>query len=222
MILALGLLCTIIVSFYFSQFSAAQDQTRFENSTQEITARLRTRIQTCIALLRAGTGLFAASNDVDSHEFARFVEQIELQKNYPGVQGIGFSRRIQASELSNVVAALKREGVTDFKIRPDTPRSEYHAIIYLQPMDHRNQVAIGYDMFTEAVRREAMENARDHGVPTASGRVELVQETDAPFIETSRTPPRSRRVGPPCWGLFTVRLESMTLLIRFSKRESSM
>src|SRR6185295_70021 len=130
-------------------------------------------------LLRAGTGLFAASSDVDAHEFQHFVEQIELQKNYPGVQGIGFSRRIQPSELPNVVATLKREGVTDFKIRPDTPRSEYHAIVYLQPMDHRNQVAIGYDMFTEAVRREAMENARDHGVPTASGKVELVQETDA-------------------------------------------
>ena len=98
LILALGLLCTIIVSFYFSKLSAAQDQTRFDNSTQEITARLRTRIQTSIALLRAGTGLFAASEDVDAHEFQHFVEQIELQKNYPGVQGIGFSRRVEPAE----------------------------------------------------------------------------------------------------------------------------
>src|SRR5262245_51879164 len=100
MILVLGLLCTVIVSYYFSKLSADQDKARFDNSTQEITARLRTRIQTSIALLRAGTGLFAASDDVDPHEFARFVDQIELQKNYPGTQGIGFSQRLKASEVS--------------------------------------------------------------------------------------------------------------------------
>jgi PAS domain S-box-containing protein len=179
MILMLGLLCTVIVSYYFSKLSADQDRARFDNSTQEITARLRTRIQTSIALLRAGTGLFAASEEVDAHEFQRFVEQIELQKNYPGTQGIGFSRRVAPSELPTLIATLKREGVNDFKIRPDTPRTEYHTIVYLQPLDRRNQVAIGYDMFTEAVRRRAMEEARDSGYPTASGKVELVQETDA-------------------------------------------
>jgi len=43
-------------------------------------------------------------------------------------------------------------------------------------MNNRNHVAIGYDMATESVRRQAMENARDNGSPTASGRVVLVQE----------------------------------------------
>ena len=43
-------------------------------------------------------------------------------------------------------------------------------------MNNRNQVAIGFDMFTEAVRRQAMETARDTGSPAASGRVILVQE----------------------------------------------
>src|SRR5262245_41154878 len=79
MILVLGLLCTLIVSYYFSKLSADQDKVRFDNSTQEINARVRSRIQTSIALLRAGTGLFAASDDVDANEFARFVDQIELQ-----------------------------------------------------------------------------------------------------------------------------------------------
>ena len=52
---------------------------------------------------------------------------------------------------------MQGEGLADFKVWPDYPRDEYHAIIYLQPADHRNQRAIGYDMFTESVRREAME-----------------------------------------------------------------
>ena len=178
MILTLGLLCTAIVSYYFSKLSAAQDHGRFENVTQEIDDRIRARVQTCIALLRAGTGLFAASDDVAANEFERFVQQIELQKNYQGIQGIGFSLRLRADEKAGLVESMKRAGFSDFRIWPDTPRAEYHTIIYLQPLDSRNHIAIGFDMFTEAVRRQAMENARDTGNPTASGKVELVQEPD--------------------------------------------
>src|SRR5437660_10281458 len=53
-------------------------------------------------------------------------------------------------------------------------------IIYLEPVNRRNQVAIGYDMFTDPIRRAAMERARDLGLPVASGRVTLVQEIEEP------------------------------------------
>jgi PAS domain S-box-containing protein len=182
LILAVGLLFTFLVSFYFSKLATEQDKSRFNSQVHEIDERINTRIQTCIALLRAGTGLFAASEDVSSQEFERFVQAIELQKNYAGVQGIGFSKRVLPGERDALVARMKAQGVSDFKIwsnlTPDPPREEYNAIIFLQPMDNRNHVAIGFDMATEAVRRQAMEAARDSGKPTASGRVVLVQEPD--------------------------------------------
>ena len=92
LILLLGFCFTLLVYYYFSKLTYEQDQIRFERSVQEIQDEVRLRIATSITLLRAGTGLFAASNTVDAREFERFVQQIELQKNYPGVQGIGFSR----------------------------------------------------------------------------------------------------------------------------------
>ena len=49
----------------------------------------------------------------------------------------------------------------DFDIKPAEPRPEYHAIVYLEPLTEANRSAIGYDMFTEPIRREAMERARD-------------------------------------------------------------
>ncbi|HEV8367366.1 MAG TPA: CHASE domain-containing protein [Pyrinomonadaceae bacterium] len=181
LILGLGLSFTFLVSFYFLKLSTAQDQARFNKSIQEIEDRIKARIQTSIALLHAGTGLFAASKEVDAKEFERFIQQIELQKNYPGIQGIGFSQRFLPEDRAEAIASMQRAGFRDFKIwtnGPDTPRDEYHAILYLQPLDNRNRVAIGYDMFTEPVRRQAMEAARDTGLLTASGRVVLVQETD--------------------------------------------
>lgn len=178
LILAFGLCFTFLVSFYFSQLAEAQDLSRFRNSVRQIDDRITARIQTSIALLRAGTGLFAASDSVSAGEFDRFVQQIELQKNYPGIQGIGFSLKFSTDQKTEIIAARHREGLPDFKVWPDYPRDEYHAIVYLQPADSRNKRAVGYDMFTDPVRHDAMALARDTGTPTASGRVVLIQETD--------------------------------------------
>lgn len=179
-ILALGLCFTFLVSYYFSKLAEAQDQSRFRNSVQEIDNRIKARTQTAIALLRAGAGLFAASDSVTRQEFHRFVEQIDPEKNYPGIQGIGFSRKISAGEKPALIAAMQLEGIKDFHIWPDSPRDEYNSIIYLEPPGDRNQLAIGIDMSAETVRRTAMEQARDSGMPTASGKVTPLRNVDAP------------------------------------------
>lgn len=177
LILLLGFCFTILVYHYFSKLTHEQDQFRFERSVQQIQDQVRIRIETSTALLRAGTGLFAASDVVDAGEFGRFVQQIELQKNYPGIQGIGFSRRFRREEMDSVIATMEREGKEGFGVWPEGPaREEYTAILYLEPATVSNNFALGYDMFTDPVRRQAMETARDTGKPTASGRVTLVQE----------------------------------------------
>jgi len=177
LILLLGFCFTLLVYYYFSKLTIEQDRSRFERSVQEIQDKVRLRIATSIALLRAGTGLFAASDFVDAHEFARFVKQIELDKNYQGVLGIGYAIRIRDADKEKVLAALKREGITGFDIHPnDSPRSEYNVILYLEPANTANKKAIGFDMSSEDVRRQAMEAARDSGNATASAKVELIQE----------------------------------------------
>ena len=183
LILLLGFCFTLLVYYYFSKLTLEQDQITFQRSVQEIQDHLNLRIATSTTLLRSGTGLFAASDSVRANEFERFVQQIELDKNYPGILGIGYSHRFLPDAKENVIAEMKRQGFAGFKVWPDNSRSEYNAILYLQPLNTFNQVAIGYDMATEEVRRKAMEEARDSGRPTASGRVKLVQENQVPDTE---------------------------------------
>jgi signal transduction histidine kinase/ActR/RegA family two-component response regulator len=79
--------------------------------------------------------------------------------------------------MPQVIADARRQRGDDFRVWPnDAPRDEYTSIIYLQPAEGLNLDAFGYDMFTDPVRRKAMETARDTGRPSASGRVKLVQE----------------------------------------------
>lgn len=183
LILVLGFCFTLLVYYYFSKLTQEQDRISFDRTVQEIQDQIRLRIATSITLLHSGTGLFAASDAVTTREFDRFVQQIDLEKNYPGVLGIGFSRRFSAAEKDDVIADMERQRVAGFHIWPsDPPRNEYNAILYLQPATEPNKKAIGYDMGTEAVRRQAMDAARDSGEPTASGRVILVQEREGFLI----------------------------------------
>jgi signal transduction histidine kinase len=166
------------VTFYVWFSVRARDQLRFQNAVEDLQISLQRRLETYLALLRATAGLFAGSEDVTRQEFAAFVEQLNLPDRYPGVQGIGFSIRVSAAERAALEKRLAADGLAGFRIWPDSPRREYHSIIYLEPLDRRNLRAIGYDMMTEAVRQAAMTRAAGTGLPAASGKVTLVQEID--------------------------------------------
>lgn len=157
-----------------------RNQLRFENAVEQIQSTVQIRMETHIALLRGTSGLFAVGDRVTRRGFQNYVERLGLRDRYPGVQGIGFAVRVFANEIAPLADSLRAQGRTDFEIRPPLPRRpEYYPIIYLEPEDRRNQVAIGYDMFSEPVRRAAMEQARDQATAIASGQVTLVQEVSA-------------------------------------------
>src|SRR5438309_5087662 len=175
-----ALIVTFLAALYVHHTAQAKDRARFESSVVQISTTLDNRMDTYVALLCASTGLFAASHAVEQDEFHQFVKQLDLPRHYPGVQGIGFSVRVRPDDRNQLVEMMRRGGDATFKIWPEAERAEYHTIVYLEPVNRRNQVAIGYDMFTDPIRRAAMERARDTGLPVASGRVTLVQEIEQP------------------------------------------
>lgn len=180
-------LLTGLAAFSTQQFAQEKDRLQFDSAVQRTQASIYQRLDTYIALLEAGSGLFtvsdaselgSATRRVSRADFRKYIEQQHLHDRFPGLRGIGFSRRFLAAEKAALVAEMKQQGIKNFTVRPDGARSEYHAILYLEPPDWRNQGAIGYDMFTEATRRAAMERARDTGQPSATGRVTLIQDTE--------------------------------------------
>lgn len=177
-VLGVGLALTSVTAYYAFSSARARESARFQGLVDRTYGNLERRIETYIALLRATRGFMATHPDATRQEFQVFIDRMELVKRYPGIQGIGFTRRIPADRKTAVEALLRRQAQPDFRIWPETPREEYHAIVHLEPLDIRNQAAIGYDMFTEPTRRAAMERARDTNLPAASGKVTLVQEID--------------------------------------------
>jgi signal transduction histidine kinase/CheY-like chemotaxis protein len=178
-VLGTTLFLTAVSAYYAVFTSKVKNQLRFESAVQRSQNEIEKRLETYIAILRTGRGLFASNGSVDRQTFKAYVDQLELRKRYPGIQGVGFSKRIPARDVPALVQKQKQQGFKTFAIRPAKPRDEYHSIIYLEPLDQRNQAAIGYDMYSEIIRRTAMVAARDKGIPVVSGKVQLVQEIDS-------------------------------------------
>src|ERR1044072_1397216 len=177
-VLAVALLLTLLAAYYVSRTAEARDRLQFQSAVQHAQTSIKNRLETYISGLRAGSALFAASDEVTRDEFRIYVESLDFPRRFAGIQGIGFSLRVKPEEREALVKRMRAEGFDQFRVWPDEPRNEYHTIIYLEPRDRRNMAAIGYDMFTESVRREAMQRARDTGHPAATGRVTLIQEID--------------------------------------------
>ncbi len=177
-ILIVSLLLTVFAAWQSYEYQQARDEERFMNSVQATTARVEARINTYIAMLRGGVGLFAAGDNVTYDEFRRYTDHINLPARYPGIQGVGFTQRIHVQEQDSLVDAMVAIGYEDFRVWPEVDAQQRHAIVYLEPQDTRNRAALGYDMYSESVRQQAMARARDTGEPAVSGRVTLVQEID--------------------------------------------
>lgn len=122
--------------------------------------------------------MFAASYYVERSEWKAFIDEIRADKIVPGYQGVGFAQVVRREDLATHEAKIRSEGFPDYSVRPAGDRPLYTSIVYLEPFEGRNLRAFGYDMYSEPVRRESMEQARDTGNAALSGKVRLVQETD--------------------------------------------
>jgi len=122
--------------------------------------------------------LFAASDTVTQEEWRKFIKNVKINRNLPGIQGVGYSLIIPKNQLKQHIQSFRENGSPDYDIMPVGDREIYTSIIYLEPFSGRNLRAIGYDMFSEPIRRKAMEISRDSDYAILSGKVILVQETN--------------------------------------------
>jgi PAS domain S-box-containing protein len=176
-IVIIALLATFSSWRYIRQDAEKVANERFQARVIQIKSAIQDRMLAYEHVLRGGVGLFASSALVSRQAWRDYASSLQLNENYPGIQGMGFSKLIRPSELAGHIAQTRREGFHDYVIKPAGERAEYTSIIYLEPFDERNKRAFGFDMFSEAIRRAAMEKARDSGRTSISAKVKLVQET---------------------------------------------
>lgn len=180
-VVAMGLV-TSSLAWYTSYVSTSRTvEERLRNESTLLESALQKRLRTYEEILRGGAGLFYVNDlQVTQDDWHEYMSTFDITHRYPGLRGIGFARYVPRDRVVDFESEMQANGYPDFRIFPVGDRPEYTAIMYLEPEISGVSTAVGYDMFAEPTRREAMVRARDTGQPALSHVVPLVTTNGTP------------------------------------------
>jgi CHASE1-domain containing sensor protein len=176
LILGLGFTLVLVYMTYNNLRTAQMLSVAFQ--TADLQLKFESRLRTQAQILRSGVALFAASDTVTRQDWHEFYVNSRISRHFPGIQGFGYTHIVSPHDLESHIRMMRDEGFPFYRITPDTEREIYTSIIYLEPFEERNLRAFGFDMYSEPVRRRAMQAAVDSNYAAVSGKVTLVQETE--------------------------------------------
>jgi len=169
---------TILSVFAIERGEDSRAAAQLRSRATAIASALERRANASSAYLRAGAALLATLDDVPPSRFRRFVSELRLDAEYRGAEGIGWAPVVYPDEVDAYDRQMEAlaPGRVRLHPRPDGTQPYSVPVTFLEPDTERNRRALGYDMFSEPVRRAAMIEAERSARPTASGRVTLRQE----------------------------------------------
>lgn len=176
--------CLAVLSIVIAveQTDSQLREVELERNTVEISTALRQRALENIAILRAAAALFESRKIASQADLNTLADDLLPEDEGHGSLGLGWAVAAEASAVPAYEAQMRSRGFSNFKVWPRAPGETRKAVAvtYLAPLSPGNRKAIGYDMYSESVRREAIDQAAQMRRPVATGKVTLVQDNGAP------------------------------------------
>ncbi|MDB5932624.1 MAG: multi-sensor signal transduction histidine kinase [Polaromonas sp.] len=174
LIIGLGLTAGSVVWLRDDLHAKAEGQ--FKRQAEAIDESIRERLKLPFLLLKGAAGVYAASQQVERHEFRAYMESSQIALEYPSLRGVGMVERVSREDLDEFVAQQREQGSPGFAVKTKGSLPELFIIRFIEPL-MSYMPALGFDLGAEPVRREAVERAIDSGQSTLSGRIYLVEES---------------------------------------------
>ncbi|MEN9897284.1 MAG: hypothetical protein RLZZ66_933 [Pseudomonadota bacterium] len=174
---------TVGLVFYEFQEEDTRIELEFEKDVISINAKIESQLFAHVNALKAIESLYAASAGIDRSEFKAFIAH--LFNNFSGIQALGFDQVVLDTERLAFEQSIQREGFRDFHITerdenknliPAAKRERYVVVNFIEPMA-RNQKVFGFDMMSDPIREDTLNQARDAGNMISTPKITLVQET---------------------------------------------
>lgn len=199
---AVGVTLSVIASREVSKFETRQALSDLQLEVASRAQRLKREVDRHLEVVLSLRGFFEASKTISREQFKAFVDSA-LQR-HPDIQALEWIPRVPDEERLALEAAARKEGLTGYAISergsrgelvPAAFRAEYFPVYYVEPL-RGNEPAVGFDLASDPIRRQALEAARRTGEPYATAAVTLVQEQEqqkgflvfAPVLESAAAP----------------------------------
>src|SRR6187551_122318 len=202
---------TVLSVFAIERGEDARAAGQLRSRASAIASALERRANASSAYLRAGAALLATLDDIPAARFRRFVSELRLDADFRGAEGIGWATVVYPDQVEAFDAMMAAEAPGRARLfpRPDGSQPYSVPVTYLEPDTERNRRTLGYDFFSEPVRRAALLEAERTARPTASGKVVLRQDIDSGrpgfliFMPVFAPAPEGRRLKGFIYSPFT-------------------
>jgi len=172
------------VFYALSKWEKHQERDLFEEHVHKAILNLQTHSIVYENALRAGAGLFLASDKVDSEEWRIFASTLKLEERFEGINGIGYIQEVEKTKVEKQKFLEDEKKYNpdlnlEIKIVPggDQFNRIHYLIKYIEPL-YKNVQALGLDVGSEINRRVGAEIAKSSGKYTFTGPIVLVQDNE--------------------------------------------
>ena len=149
---------------------------RFRAQAELAADRLQKRMMAHEQILLGASTLVSLKGSITSAEWQEYERSLDLPRLFPGIQGLGFVRWVSQAGLGEFLK--QQAGDPDFTAFPPGRREHYAIVEHLAPINDGNRKVLGFDAFSEPLRREALQRAADTGQSAISSRTILIREPD--------------------------------------------
>lgn len=178
LLVLVGALCVTWTLWNHERLAARHElHSQFDFSLGDAVSRIEQRMGTYELMLRGVQSLAAASGRFERQQLRSYVGTLALDPNFSGIQAIGVVAWVPFAQRAGHVAAMRREAL-GYAIEPGGARDNYAPIIQREPYVGTNRAPIGFDAWVDPIRRRALEQARDSGMATISGKLRLSVDVD--------------------------------------------
>src|SRR5690606_4813450 len=110
----LFLVITIIIFTEAYNRLRERNATLFDLRVETAERAIEKRMIDYIQILKGTQGLISMSDTVTRREFEAYVENLEVEANYPGVQGIGYALFVHDDSKQEFEEDIKNSGFSNF------------------------------------------------------------------------------------------------------------
>ena len=174
----------VVVALFFETNRWEQGRVRmeFDQRVESMTQKLQSDFNSYLDVLKSVQNFFASSPSVSQDSFHSFVARDIA--DHPGIQSLSWDARVPKAKVPAFIETARHDGLLNFhlterdaqlKLIPAAPRDEYIVIRYVEPI-FGNEKALGFDIASDPIRREASEWSRDKGEARATKQTKLTYE----------------------------------------------
>lgn len=182
-VLLVGISASLFLASVIARQARSDYQAALEQKQNAIQAQLTTAVSGYNQLLIAGATLWNLKGDVTADEWSRFYDDMQVHMHLPSTLGVGYAKVTTKDGVPDLETAMQAQGVQGYTVHPVTDDEVQAPVTYLQPETDVNRKSLGYNMYADPSRRDAMIRATEGASMAVSAPVTLIQDEGNPQMK---------------------------------------